>query len=210
MRLNESKSEFIGAIIGDGNLWTDGRHYRVELTGDPNLDEKYYDYLKKIIRREFKETPSCKIRQRGLRLRICSKDLFNYLTKDMNLPSGSDKGKKVKIPEKITNSTWSIKSKCIRGITDTDGSFFFSKKAYREDYPTIEITTTSQMLSKQLKEILEKQEFRLGLRKWEHQRKKWNTRYVISINGDEMIGKWMEKIGFSNQRHYKKLNKIQL
>jgi hypothetical protein len=37
--------EFVGAIIGNGNLWTDGSRFRVEVTGDPNLDLSYFAYL---------------------------------------------------------------------------------------------------------------------------------------------------------------------
>ncbi len=178
------------------------------MTGDPTLDREYYDYLNGIIQREFNKSPSRRIRQRGLRLRICSKRLFTYLTEELDLPYGSKKGRKVKIPEKIATSDWSIKSRCIRGIADTDGSFFFSEKGNCRNYPTIEITTTSVYLSEQLKDILEKQGFRVGLRSWKHE-KDWSTRYIISINGNEMVEKWMEKIGFSNPRHYKKLNSIQ-
>ena len=207
--LNENKSEFVGAVIGDGNLWTDNRHYRVEMTGDPELDGRYYDYLTGIIQREFNKNPSRRIRQKGLRLRICSKGLFTYLTEKLGLPYGSKKGRKVKIPEEIAASDWSIKSKCIRGIADTDGSLFISEKGNCQNYPNIEITTTSGRLSEQLKEILENQGFRVGLRIWEHE-EDWSTRYVVSINGGEMVKKWMKRIGFSNSRHYKKINNIQL
>ena len=58
MDLNENKSELAGVIMGDGNLWTDNRHYRVELTGDPELDREYYKYLTTLMQEEFGEDPT--------------------------------------------------------------------------------------------------------------------------------------------------------
>jgi len=51
--------EFIGAIIGNGNLWTDGSRYRVELTGDLALDKSYFEYMFRLVSRLFekKHTP---------------------------------------------------------------------------------------------------------------------------------------------------------
>ncbi len=207
MKLNGEIAELLGAIIGDGNLWTDGRHYRVELTGDPDLDAEYFQYLSEIICNELSGNPRTKTRQRGLRIRVCSKELFEYFSDKPEIPVGSGKAKKVKIPKYVVESSWKIKSKCIRGIADSDGSFFFSDKGYRKDYPTIEITTTSKNLAEQLEAILENRNFRVGFREWVP-REEWNTKYIISINGDEMCKKWLNEIGFSNQRHHQKLNKI--
>lgn len=128
MNLNGKIAELVGAIIGDGNLWSDGRHYRVELTGNPNLDVEYFRYLSEIISSELGENPRSKIRQRGLRIRVCSKELFDYFSEYLGIPVSSGKAKKVKIPKKVVEASWGIKCKCIRGIADSDGSFFFSDK----------------------------------------------------------------------------------
>lgn len=70
--------EFIGAIIGDGNLWTDGSRHRIELTGDPVLDKRYFDYLSTLVYSLFKKKPyTIRVHQRGLRLRLQSKDAFH-------------------------------------------------------------------------------------------------------------------------------------
>lgn len=207
--MNKEIAELVGAIIGDGNLWTDGRHYRVELTGDPKLDVIYYQYLAKIIVKEFNENPRFKVRQRGLRLRVCSKIFFKFLAVKLGIPVGSGKAKSVKIPREIVSSSWSTTSKCIRGISDSDGSFFLCNKGYRNDYPTIEITTTSKHLAQQLEKILTGKDFRVGFSSW-NPLGEWNIRYVISINGDEMLKKWVREIGFSNPRHYRKLNNTRL
>ncbi|KXA93394.1 hypothetical protein AKJ64_00680 [candidate division MSBL1 archaeon SCGC-AAA259E17] len=120
---------------------------------------------------------------------------------------GSGKAKRVKIPKDVIRAHWKIKSRCLKGIADSHGSFFRSDKGYRRDNPTIEITTISKDLAMQIKAILEDRDFRVGFRDWVP-REDWNTRYIISINGDEMYKKWIGEIGFSNPRHHQKLNKI--
>lgn len=207
MRLNGKISELVGAIIGDGNLWSDGRHYRVELTRDPDLDAEYFQYLSKNIRDKLSENPKTRTRQREIRIRICSKKLFYYSSNDSGIHVGSGKAVNVKIPKDITQSSWKVKSKCLRGIMGTDGSFFLSEKGYLKDYPTIEIISTSQNLTTQIKNILENKKFRVGFRNWVPKEER-NTKYIVSINGSKMCKKWVEKIGFSNSRHYRKINKI--
>lgn len=205
--LDSSISEFVGAVIGDGNIWTDGKYrYRVDINGNLELDRKYLIYLSEIIEREFNRKTSLRNRPDKLVLRTTSKKVFDFLTKTLELPFRAGKGKKVMIPVEIISSSWDVTKCCIRGIADTDGSLFFSKKGYRDDYPSIEISTTSKNLAIQLKKILTSRAFRVGFRK-QIRRKGWNTRYIISINGEVMLEKWMREIGFSNPRQYQKYEK---
>jgi hypothetical protein len=80
--------EFVGAIIGNGNLWTDGIRFRVELTGNPELDVQYFCYLSQIAELLFKKKPYLmRVRQRGLRWRLQSRDAYLLLT-ELGLPAG--------------------------------------------------------------------------------------------------------------------------
>ena len=98
--------EFVGAIIGDGNLWTDGSRYRVELTGDPELDRAYYDYLSKISCGLFKKKPyPMRVHQRGLRWRLQSKEAFSVFT-HLGLPVGKGKAHQFTIPSLILQKNW--------------------------------------------------------------------------------------------------------
>ena len=197
-------SEFIGAIIGDGNLWSKNNHYRVEITGDPKLDKNYFrDFLIPVTKKLFNITPHVRIRQRGLRLRITSKKVYSLLIEEYNLPVGSKKGLNVTIPKQILDKK-ELFIACLRGIFDTDGSIFLADKGYRKDYPTIEITTTSSKLAKQIRNILIKLEYKFGFRSWKP--KKFRKKWIISINGDKMVKKWMHEIGTNNTRHYINLN----
>lgn len=120
--------EFAGAVIGNGNLWTDGSRYRIEITGHPQLDKEYFNHLSKIAYRLFKKKSyPLRVRQRGLRWRLQSKDAFNVLVR-LGLPVGEGKSRKVTIPELILQKKWDSLKWTIRGIMDTDGTLFFSKK----------------------------------------------------------------------------------
>ena len=206
MEVSEALAELTGAVIGDGNLWTDGKsRYRVCINGDPKLDREYFGLLSKIIETEFDRKTWLQVRSHELVLITFSKKVFDFLTRALGLPHGAGKGKKVTISAKILSSNWRILSCCVRGIADTDGSLFFAKKkGYREDYPSIEISTTSGDLAENLKEILELRGFRVSFRKQDRKKWGWNTRYIISLYGDKMLRKWMDEIGFSNSRHYRR------
>ena len=205
MELNKSLAELTGVVIGDGNIWTDGKSCRVDINGDPKFDTKYFDFLSRIIEREFDGKTRFQVRPHELVLRTNSKRVFDFLTKELGLPYGAGKGKKVTIPTRILFSNWSVLSCCIRGIADTDGSLFFAKKkGYRDDYPSIEISTTSEALAEDLKKILESKAFRVGFRKQVREKWGWSTRYIISLYGEKMLEKWMKEIGFSNPRRIQK------
>ncbi|MEW6222117.1 MAG: hypothetical protein AB1476_02180 [Candidatus Hadarchaeota archaeon] len=50
MKISESLAELVGAVIRDGNLWRDSRHYRIDLNGHPELDKEYYKHFQKIVK----------------------------------------------------------------------------------------------------------------------------------------------------------------
>lgn len=200
-RLNTSRelSELIGIIIGDGNIYYKKkfRKYFFEITGNPKLERDYFDYIVNLINYILNKKPKIYIRGRGLKIRIYSKNFVEFLIYDLKMPYCRGKCSKVKIPDIIYSQDWEILKYCIRGITDTDGSLFVSKKPGVDKYPCIEITTTSKRLSSQLKQILSKR-YRIGFR--EFRKKPYKRRYIFSINGVDMVNKWIEDIGFSNNR----------
>jgi ribosomal protein S8 len=205
LELNEALAELTGAIIGDGNLWRDNRHYRIDINGHPKLDREYYSYLREIVKILFNREPYVRIRKRtgSIQFRICSKEAFRLLTEELGLPYGKGKGKKVTIPGKFYSS-WNVLKRCLRGIADTDGCFSLTRIKNGEFYPSIQISTTSANLAIQLKEILTRMGFRANFRKQTMEKEGWNTRYYVILNGTEMAEKWMKEIGFSNQRHIRK------
>lgn len=148
----------------------------------------------------------CNIREdkSGLRLRFYSKD-FVLMLKSYNLPCNKQKCQNIFIPTEITQNNH-LFIPCIRGITDTDGSLFFANKGYRNDYPTIEISTISEILANQLYFLLtDKLKFKIGFRNYKQG--SFQRIYRISINGDKMLNKWIKTIGFSNPRNLLKYQK---
>lgn len=200
MEISRELCEFVGAVIGNGNLWTDGSRYRVELTGDPKLDKEYFCHLSAISNRLFKKKPYLmRVRQGGLRWRLQSKDAFSLLL-ELGLPVGKGKSHRVTIPELIFQKKWSLAKWTIRGIMDTDGTLFFSKKTYDSSiYPTTELRTFSEKLAKQLESLLLQKDFRARLRGDEKEG------FHVALYGFEMLRRWMNEIGFSNPKHANKI-----
>jgi len=195
--ITEGVAELIGVIIGDGYIYRKNRKYQIGIVGSPKTDREYFDKLKKLIYEEWNKEVKIKFRFRGLRMVFDSKKICEFLINDMKMFHGKGKCQNVKIPEEIFKN---LKlSKCtIRGIADTDGSVFISKKPGIEKYPSIEITTTSQNLAHQLKQTLVKIGFRVSLR--ENTGKQINAlkAYKIALYGKENLKRWIKEIGFTN------------
>lgn len=194
-KIDNKLCEFVGAIIGDGNIWTDGSRFRVELTGDPTLDKHYFEYLSKVAFELFGKKPyTLKIRQRGLRFRLQHKPAFDTLV-GLGMKAGY-KARNVVIPKPIIKKGWTHIKYTIRGIMDTDGTVFFSKKTYSEAiYPSLEIRTYSRRLGIQINRLLKQNGFR------SHFRGNEIRGYCVGIYGIAMVKKWVNDIGFSNDRH---------
>lgn len=206
MELNPKISELIGAIIGDGCIRykPEMNQYYLEIVGNKDEEKQYFDHLKNILKTEFNLDAHIKTRARGLRLKVYSKLFVEFLINELNLHYNKEKGQNIIIPKQIIQNSELLKY-CIRGITDTDGSLFLSKKSHREDYPAIEISTTSKGLTLQLKEVLSNK-FRIGFRTY--QPKGFLTIYRLSLNGEGMVDKWYNEIGFSNQRNINRYKKL--
>ena len=195
-------AELIGVIIGDGNIYYNKnfRKYYFEITGDPLLENEYFEYISNLVFSLLNKRPSISVRNRGLKLRCYSKEFVEFLINDLGMPYGRKKGISITIPKFIYDQEWGILRYCIRGIIDTDGSLFLAKKSHRKDYPTIEVSTISKNLAYQLKFLLSKK-YRIGFRYFS--KKGITGKYVISLNGDEMVSRYIEDIGFSNLRKLK-------
>lgn len=197
--LNEFLSEFCGAIIGDGCLYNRCGHHTIMISGNITDDREYYNYLSENIEKITGRKPIIKIHERALRLIIHNKKFFNFLKSKIGIFVGGGKVYNVTIPEKIKNSKFALN--CLKGIVDTDGSIFTANKPGSPNYPSIEITTASENLAKQIFRILENLNFRVKIRS--HKPRNTARMYKISLNGWEMLEKWYNEIGFSHPRKRK-------
>jgi hypothetical protein len=106
--------EFIGAVIGNGNLWTDGSRFRVELTGYLKLDVEYFNYLSLVSDSLFSKKPyTLRIHTRGLRWRLQSKGAYTLL-KNIDIATGKGKLHKVTIPDLILAKGWAFSKWTLR------------------------------------------------------------------------------------------------
>lgn len=183
-------AEFVGIVIGDGNVY-DKRPSYVEICGDPNLDLDYMTRLSKNIERDFGFNNRLFVRRGGLRLRINNKNLVELL-KDIGIPSGVKKGPNARIPKMFLND-WELTSSCIRGIFDTDGCIFHDKrKIYKRPYIRICLHMKNKYLLKQIRTLLNRNGIKTHLN---------SNGFNLSINGITEVNKFLQIIGFSNKRH---------
>jgi hypothetical protein len=196
--ITEGKAEVVGIYIGDGYIYKKENKSQIGFVGNPRTDMELFEKLKSLFLNEWGKEVKLKTRSKGLRIVFRSKEIYNFLINEMGLPFGEGKCEKVKIPEKILED-WNLVKYTIRGIMDTDGTIFVSKKPGIEKYPTMEITTTSPSLAGQLREILLQQSFRVGnIRKSLSKTSKRNA-YRVPLYGKENVRKWIDVIGFSNK-----------
>lgn len=198
--LTEEHAEFCGVIMGDGNIWSNGKKYEITITGNKITDKEYFNKLYDFIDHEIKRNPYYRIRGRGLRLTIYSKKFYEFITMDMGIPPRLQKSESG-IPTRISKQEKLLK-RFIRGVFDTDGSVFTSAKPGVSNYPTLEITNSNQKMLKEIYEALRGLNFRV------HYRYSGRGSYKISIYGNKMINKWKIDIGSSNPSKLRKISTI--
>ena len=201
MTKSEMEAELIGALIGDGYISLASGKYIIGFTGHPRDDLEYYDYLLDLIQKAWLKKANCKFRERALRMQFNSKEICMRLINHFGLCYGAGKSFKGSIP-KIIFENWKLLRYTIRGIVDTNGSVFGSKKPGVEKYPAVEITTKSISLAKQLKETLLLQGFRVTKIR-SHYCSGWETggitpTYKVCLYGQNNLKHWLDEIGCSN------------
>ena len=197
IKIPAEECELIGSLIGDGYIHTKNGKYIVGFTGNPITDKTYYDYLKSLIKLVWGKDASISFRDNGIRMKIYSKPTVKRLIRKFNIPCNKGKCFKVKIPNMIEKD-WNLAKHTIRGIVDTDGSVFTADKPGSPNYPSIEITTSSKILAKQIRKLLSQNDFRVA-NIWSYKSKNSSKpTYKVPLNGRENLKKWVNKIGFSN------------
>ena len=181
-------SEFYGIMIGGETLYhsRNCRYFFSIVEGAPEYGSYIVDLVRTLIGRE----PRLKFRSKAYRIEFKSKRLFNVFTY-LGFPVGR-KSTIISISSEILQSKYI--NWVIRGIFDTDGTVFLSRKPGIEEYPTIEITSKSLILLNQVKHILEKQ-YNIDSRI-----RKSDKAYKLVIYGRNQIVKWVKFINSSHKR----------
>lgn len=193
---DEKLLEFYGILMGDGCLsqFLNNNYLKksISISGNSKKDLQYFqDYLIPLIKILFNVNTKVKFRKKvnGIDIYFLNKGLFNSL-KDIGFPIGV-KGQ-ISIPNSIIKLPIEKINNLIRGLLDTDGCIS-ARKHENYKYPHIIITTSSNLLREQLRNLLRQQGF---------------PAYINNLNlvvkGNKNFKKWFELIGSSNPRNINK------
>lgn len=204
--ISEELAEETGWHIGDGSMnYYDNKGFKWgldQLRGHIEDDKEHY--IKRIkpifkffydINISLREMPSTRV----FGFQIWSNDLIKF-KEDLGLKPGPKID--VKIP-KIFLENKNLKIAVVRGIFDTDGGIYLEKKN-NKFYPRTYITTISEILSRQLLEILNEMGLRATLHSYIPKERNKKKTYVITLRGVLMFYKFMELINPANPKHIQK------
>lgn len=199
---NEDLCEVIGILMGDGCLSKyfskyDSRfRHEITITGHIYDDNEYYEnYVIPLISKifEVRPTPRRRPTENVIRIHISNKPIFRFLH-SIGLPIGK-KINELKFTNRMLKLSKEHKFRIIRGLFDTDGNLS-ARKDENYKYPYFKITTKSDILREQLKNILRKNGF--------------PTAYIhsndVMVRGKNNSIKWMKEIGSSHPIHNKRFN----
>jgi hypothetical protein len=200
---NPSFLEFYGILLGDG--WLSKLQYKekniwlIGISGHYKLDRDFFIYCKNNIRNLFSRNAYLKERPKynSIELHFTHKTFLNALHKILRFPIG--KKIDLKISDKIYTKGFDSMKYVIRGIFDTDGSFYLDKTPVGKPYPCISIHMHSPKLIKQIFDTLIKQGFSVSYNK---------NSSKLTLKGKRQLIKWMNEIGSSNNKHLHKINEF--
>lgn len=205
--ITKELAEEIGIHIGDGSLGFYKKTYHYDYTITGGLDDEMYllDFVIPLIRKIYGLSPYIQYvkKDNSIMLKYVSKQLILW-KKSIGLPIGPKNS--IVIPDIIMKSNFVLD--CLRGIFDTDGCILFKRR--NKDvhyYPVVKLFSISRKLIKQVANILVSEgitlsfEYDLERTCIGNRRKKIHGLY---INGEKNVEKFMEKVGFSNIKHFTK------
>lgn len=200
-------AEFIGIVLGDGSLGIyrckSGdkikTQHRLQITLNSVDDREYIIYVMNLITELFGVVPRTLHRSgKTFDIRVFRKGIVKFLIEDVGLKTAPKKNR-AEIPEFYINSSHELD--VIRGCFDTDGSVVLTNNNGTL-YPRLELKVCKSPMQTQIIDILERNGFRFGV---------YNVgsgEIRIQLNGKKQLKQWIDKIGFSNPKHYSKVNKI--
>ncbi|MDD5649892.1 MAG: LAGLIDADG family homing endonuclease [Candidatus Nanoarchaeia archaeon] len=202
---NKNKlAEFIGIMLGDGNIYSKDGTHRIVVTGHCEEDYDYLtNYVKPLIKNLFGREASLwnHKNKNAIALAVYSKILTENLI-TLGLVAGT---KTMKIPKFIKTKKEYI-AKFIRGVADTDFSISFTKKHHT--YPLITGSFSNKEFTEEIISLLKNFDMKANLYSKCHH---GFMIYKLDLYGRENLQKWMKNIGFSNPKHLTKIaiwNKI--
>lgn len=197
MEINDQVAYSVGFILGDGNL---SKSYLIRAV---DKDKEFSEIFAEIFSQAFDTKPKIYFDSYNNSYVIYkySKKIWEFLVKELGIPEGT-KSRQVEIPEKIMNSNSSIKSACLSGLFDAEGTVtnYFGKHN-PNGYLKIQFKVCSKNLARDVFVILES--LKIKSRIYEY-----NDFSLISIHGKRNCGLFSEKIGFKHPKKSMKLKHL--
>ena len=198
-------AEFVGILLGDGSLCLkDGKvntNNRLKITLNTKDDAEYITYVKNLIKELFEIEP--KIKQRSYEenttdIFLFRKEIILFLINEIGLKL-SPKWDRAVIPKKFLTNDLELYT--LRGYFDTDGSLVTTNNN-GTIYPRLEMKVCPSPMQAQFIDILRKYDFNFGA----YNIGKGKVR--IQLNGKSQLNKWIKLVGFSNEKHIKKISRF--
>jgi len=190
-------AEFVGIMMGDGGV----SKYHISITLNSKTDKEYAIFVCHLIKNLFGITPSVLKRKNSLALDIIVNRIkLTEFCKSIGLKVGNKLKQNLNIPEWI-NKNKQYQIACVRGLIDTDGSFFVHKyisKGKSYSYLKIGFSSRSPALIRSVQEILKKLCINSKIN--------YNSNEV-KIESQEGVLQYMALIGTNNPKHRAKTKK---
>jgi intein/homing endonuclease len=189
--LNDDIAELVGVILGDGNL----NKKDIRIVGNTS-ERSYYLHLKSLFQKVFDVNSIIRCdTENSVKLTVYSVRISEYLT-SLGLKIGDKIKNKVVIPQWIFENKDYIKS-CLRGLFDTDGSFFTSSN--NTEYNILWKMGTGSLLPEYIRKALLELDF--------HPTKVFGNGRKISLCRKDEIVRFFNEIKPRNNVHLMRYRK---
>ena len=192
---SEELAEFIGVMIGDGNL----TKYQASIALSSIVDTEYCAFISSLTEHLFGLKPKVlKLKNANCLTVTCSSVKLVEFLQELGLPIGDKVRQNHTIPSWILGER-SYTIACLRGIFDTDGCIFaeihaINGKSY--SYPRMSFVSASSALRETIYNALCDLEFEPKMR---------NNR-SINLERRTDVDRYFEIVGTSNSKHRQRFN----
>lgn len=191
-KISKELAELIGIILGDGSI----TKYHVAVTLNSIDDFEYSRYVVSLFEKIFKVQPKVYVRKqiKALDIVVARVNLVTFLI-ERGLVPGHKVRNQVSIPKWIMENSDYARA-CVRGLVDTDGTFFRHRYFVKDkmySYNKISFSSASMPLRNDVLAVLSA----TGI-------KAHCSTTNVRIDAVEDVKKYMKFIGSSNPKHLKK------
>ncbi len=193
-RTSSDLAEFIGIILGDGGITSN----QLVVTFNRETDRQHSIYIQRLIKELFGISSSIVhpgyYEDKADNIVVSSRNLIEFLLKK-NLSIGNKVRNQADIPAWIKDER-DYKIACVRGLMDTDGSFYsYKHKVNGKTYDDFAICFTNHSipLLNSVYSILEELKLKPSRAKWR-----------IYLYRKKDIAAYVDNVGSSNPKHMRK------